>query len=602
MKFIYKYSLLVFTIHISLYTGCTSPVKNISALEIKRHIYTLADDSTKGRMTGSPESKKCADYIKSEFIKSGLQPGANGDFFQSYPFASGVELGHDNSLNIKFGSDDAAFELNKDYVTVPFSGTCSVSAPVVFAGYGITAKKLKYDDYDSIDVKGKVVIVFKYHPEMDNPHSEFDDFSAIRSKASTAKEKGALGIIFVNPKIKGDEDKLTPFQYDRAPLMKDIGIVQIRRDALKSILNKSGNLSLDLDSLQKTISTTLKPHSFEVNSLSVILKTEVNLMESTGINVVGLLPGNDAKLKDEYLVIGAHYDHLGMGGDGSLYRGTEKLVHNGADDNASGTAGVIELASKFASIRESLKRSVIFVTFSGEELGLLGSSYFAGNPTVSSDKIVSMINLDMIGRLKEDTTLIIYGTGTSSVWKKLIDSLNTPYKFVITKNDEGFGPSDHSSFYAKNMPVLFFFTGTHPDYHRPSDDADKINYPGEEKILNLVADISKSVLTNTSKPDYINVPRKQGERSGGWKVYVGTVPDYAYTGEGLKITGASEGSPAKKAGLTGGDIILQFGEKKINTIYDYVAALREYVPGDVVTLKVKRGNETITCKVELMAK
>jgi len=262
-----------------------------------------------------------------------------------------------------------------------------------------------------------------------------------------------------------------------------------------------------------------------------------------------------------------------MGETGSLYRGNEPQIHNGADDNASGTTGVLELAEKFANEKDKLKRSIIFINFSGEELGLLGSAYFVNNSPINVSKMSTMINMDMIGRLNEKNELIVYGVGTSQGFKELLDS-NNSYNFTLAFHDDGYGPSDHSSFYGKNIPVLFFFTGTHPDYHRPSDDADKINFTGEEKILNYVYDITYKINTAEQKPVYVNVPRKETGTTGGWKVYVGTIPDYAANVEGFKISGVNEGSPAQKGGIQADDIMISFGGKKITNIYDYVMPLK----------------------------
>jgi hypothetical protein len=290
-----------------------------------------------------------------------------------------------------------------------------------------------------------------------------------------------------------------------------------------------------------------------------------------------------------------------MGETGSLYRGDEPQIHNGADDNASGTTGVLELAEKFANAKDKLKRSLIFITFSGEELGLLGSAYFVNNTPIPVSQMSTMINMDMIGRLNEKNELIVYGAGTSPEWKDLLNSTNA-YNFNLAFHDDGYGPSDHSSFYGKNIPVLFFFTGTHTDYHRPSDDADKINFTGEEKILNYVYDITYKINTSEQKPVYVNVPRKEMGTTGGWKVYVGTIPDYAANVEGFKISGVNEGSPAQKGGIEAGDIMISFGGKKITNIYDYVYALKEHVPGDVVEVIVKRNGEEVELKVELGAR
>jgi Zn-dependent M28 family amino/carboxypeptidase len=290
-----------------------------------------------------------------------------------------------------------------------------------------------------------------------------------------------------------------------------------------------------------------------------------------------------------------------MGETGSLYRGDEPQIHNGADDNASGTTGVLELAEKFASLKNKIKRSMIFVTFSGEELGLLGSAYFVNNLPIDSKNIVSMINLDMIGRLNDENQLIVYGTGTSGTYKDILNNSNHD-SLKLAFNDEGYGPSDHSSFYGKEIPVLFFFTGTHTDYHRPSDDADKINSVGTEKVVKFVYEVTNKIAGADTKPDYVLVPRKDGGTMGGWKVYVGTIPDYASNEEGFRISGVNEGSPAQKGGLKAGDIMTSFGGKKITNIYDYVYALQNFVPGDVVDVSVLRNNEKIDLKVELGAR
>jgi len=287
-----------------------------------------------------------------------------------------------------------------------------------------------------------------------------------------------------------------------------------------------------------------------------------------------------------------------MGQTGSLYMGDEPMIHNGADDNASGTAGVLELAEKFASLKDGLKRSVMFVGFSGEELGLLGSNYFVNNPPVDADRMVTMVNMDMIGRLNDKNELIVYGTGTSTNWKNILNEKNTD-NFSLTFNDEGYGPSDHSSFYGKQIPVLFFFTGTHTDYHKPSDDVDKINAEGEEKVLNYVYNIAHEIVNAESKPDYLVVERKDTGRMTGTKVWVGTIPDFAGNVDGYKLSGVTDGSPAAKAGLQAGDIIIKFGDKKITNIYDFTYAIGNYVPGDKVDVVVLRGENEMNFNIEL---
>lgn len=571
----------------------------ITSGEIKQHITFLASDDLKGRYTGSEGAVTAANYIKDQFEESGLKPFFGKDYFQKYDFISGLELTDDNSLSFDIAGDETEPKLNEDYTVLYFSDAASESGNVVFAGYGISAPELKYDDYKDIDVKGKIVLVLRYSPDVDNPHSEFDKYAELRYKAKNAQEKGAAGLILVNGYIpKDDEDKLVRLHYDNAPAVKDLPAVQIKRTVAEKLF-KSQNI--DLKALQEKINADNTPASFEFRDLEADITTGIRQAKKPGINVAGYIEGSDEVLKNEYIVIGAHYDHIGMGETGSLYRGEDTQIHNGADDNASGTTGVLELAEKFSANKDKLKRSVIFVTFSGEELGLLGSAHFVQNLSVPAKSIIAMINMDMIGRMNEDNNLIIYGTGTSPQWKDLLNKHNE-YSFRLSFNDEGFGPSDQSSFYAKEIPVLFFFTGTHTDYHRPSDDIDKIEAEKEEKILKFIYAVTEEVNTSESRPAYVNVPRKDTGGAMRFKVYVGTIPDYGSLAEGFKITGVSEGSPAQKAGLKGGDIIVEFGGKKVSNIYDYMYAMNSFAPGDVVDVLVKRDKEEIKLKVELAAK
>lgn len=318
-------------------------------------------------------------------------------------------------------------------------------------------------------------------------------------------------------------------------------------------------------------------------------------IKTRAVNIFGFLRGNDKKLRDEVVIIGAHYDHLGMGGMFAL--DTVKAIHYGADDNASGTVGLLELAEYYAKHRKSLKRSLLFIAFSGEEEGLFGSINYIKYPLVSLEKTQAMINMDMIGRLK-DSVLIVEGMGSSPYWKLLMDSLKHNNLTMRYKPD-GVGPSDHSPFYRKNIPVLFYFTGLHKDYHKATDTKDKINYEGEVQVLDLVR---RSIDAIQSKPDRIPftlVPEDTTKKVGVFKVYVGGVPDYGYDGEGLKISDITAGSPADKAGLKADDIVIQFADITIKNIYDYTGALGKFKPDDVVDFRVKRGKEVITVAVKL---
>lgn len=592
------FTLILCFFFVSLQAQVKKHNPEITAKEIIGHISYLASDEMKGRASGSKELLKAADYIRENFKHSGLKPMFNKSFEQEYSFISDVKATKNNAVVVTVNGKQTALTDEKDFITAPFSGTAKNTAQVVFAGYGISAPKLHYDDYKGLDVTGKFVVVMRNTPEYDNPHSQFDKFASLRSKAALAKEKGAVGIIFVNGHFPEDSaDDLMKLKYDRAGGVKDFSVIHVKRSFVDDLFASENR---DFTKHQKTMKDSTSPASFVFKNASAMVSTGIEEVETKTVNVCGYLEGTDPKLKNEYLVIGAHFDHLGMGGDGSLYKGKDEQVHNGADDNASGTAAVMELAEKFGSMKKKLKRSIIFVAFSGEELGLLGSAYFVNHPPVPIEKMVTMINLDMVGRLNPEKTLTIYGTGTSSKWKELLNEKNVD-SFNLAFNDEGFGPSDQSSFYGKSIPVLFFFTGVHADYHRPTDDAEFINSTGEEKVVKYTFEVAKSIAMQPEKPDYINVPRKE-PGSGGWKVYVGTVPDYSSTGEGFKLSGVSPGSPAEKAGLKANDIMVKFGDKKIENIYDYVYALHDHVPGDIVDVQVKRAEQLLSFKVTLGAK
>lgn len=592
-----SYLKILFAVVLCSYNLFPQSNPEITAAELKTHLYYLASDEMKGRLSGSKEIYEAAKYLSKQYESYGLKPLFNGSYFQEYNFVQDVKLTKNNFISFNTNGKEIKLTLKEQFMTAPFSGEGKANGKIVFAGYGISAPKLKYDDYKDIDVNGKVVIVLRGTPEYDNPHSEFDKYSSLRNKASVAKEKGASAIIFINGYYPKDSaDLLIKFKYDRAAGVKGLPVISIKRDIADDLFKAEG---LDLSSYQKMMKDSGKAGSFMFKNSEVNLSAGVEEINLIDRNVGAILEGNDPVLKNEYVVVGAHYDHLGMGIEGSLYKGTEEMVHNGADDNASGTVGVLELAQKFASEKGKYKRSIIFVNFSGEELGLLGSTYFVNNSPVPIENIITMVNLDMIGRLGPDKQLTIYGTGTSKKWKDILNAKNI-YGFKLAFNEEGYGPSDQTSFYAKKIPVLFYFTGVHTDYHRPTDDANLINYEGEENITKYIYETTKEIVGFDVRPDYVDIPRK--ESSGGWKVYVGTIPDYSSTSEGFRLTGVSPGSPADKGGLKGGDIMIQFGNKKINNIYDYVYALQDHVPGDEVEVTVKRNNDEYKCKVVLGAK
>ncbi|NJD21956.1 MAG: M28 family peptidase [Melioribacter sp.] len=575
----------------------------ITAEEVKANVFYLASDAMKGRFTGSPEERLAGDYIKSEFQLYGLVPAFNGNWFQEFPFIERVEMTRANSLSFEVKGKKQNLKTGIDYSTVSYSGKGKVSGELVFAGYGISAPKLNYDDYEGIDVKGRTVVVMRYHPEHDSSKSEFDKYASFRNKATVAKEKGALAIIFVNGYTpKNGDDQLMELHYDGAPAMKNISVQHVKRNFVDELFKTDGQSFVEV---QKQIDASKKPSSFVFKNAKVSLSTEVKEIEKKGRNVAGMIEGSDPVLKNEFIVIGAHYDHLGIDQlkESSMYKGQDKQIHNGADDNASGTTGLLEVAEKFASMQGLLKRSIIFAAFSGEELGILGSTFMTNNFPVDIKNVVAMLNMDMIGRMNEDNSLTIIGSGTSSKWKELLNQKNI-YGFKLGMSDGGSGGSDHQAFSNKNVPVLFFFTGTHPDYHKPSDDPEKINCEGEAKVANYVFDIALVVDNLEKKPDYVKVeePAQRGGDGGKTRVTVGTIPEFGFNGSGYKLSGVTEGSPAAKAGMKTGDIIVKFGPKIVSNIYDFMYAVQDYKAGDRVDVVVQRGGKEIIFNVELIAK
>jgi Zn-dependent M28 family amino/carboxypeptidase len=316
--------------------------------------------------------------------------------------------------------------------------------------------------------------------------------------------------------------------------------------------------------------------------------TMVNADSSiTGTNVIGYIDNKAART----IVVGAHYDHLGYGSEGSLYRGEDKAIHNGADDNASGVAIMLNLASKLKNTNKG--NNYLFMSFSGEEIGLLGSNYFVKNSTINVDSINYMLNMDMVGRLKKDSTLAVYGVGTAPIFKQVINASNN--KFKIIENESGVGPSDHTSFYLSDVPVLHFFTGQHEDYHKPSDDSDKLNYEGMEAISNYIFDIIKDLDDNGELA--FRKTKNESEETPRFKVTLGVVPDYMFDGEGMRIDGVSEEKPAQKAGLLKGDIVVQLGEHEIKDMMAYMKALSKFEKGNTTIVKVDRDGKIIEAEI-----
>lgn len=561
----------------------------IAIPDIRRHVQFLASDSLRGRKTGERGNEIAAGYIAAEMKRVGLEPlGDNTTYFQHFSFLASINPGRDNSLYVSVGSREMEFALDKEMRPLSFSVDTLVTGPLVFAGYGITDTSAQYDDYAGIDVRGKIVIVLRYSPDSSST-GRFAKSASVRMKAKVAREHGAAGLIIVTGPRDETASKLPPVTIDRG--MGDAGIaaMALTSGAVDSIFHLLGK---NLRDVQEHIIVSGKPQSFELAGTRATMRTSVEKVRGMSANVLGLLRGNDPILGQEVVILGAHMDHLGMGGEGSLNPDTS-AIHHGADDNASGTAGLLEAAEYFASHKDQLKRSILFIAFSGEEQGLLGSDYYVKHPAIPLEKTVAMLNMDMIGRMK-DSALVVEGIGTSSGFESLLTSSATNTPIRLRLKPDGFGPSDHTSFYVQKIPVLFFFTNLHDDYHRPSDVWTKINFEGEAAIVRLVTEVVRKIANAETRPDYTQVASSPQSERREVRVSLGVIPDYAEDVVGLQISGTRPGSAAEQAGLLAKDIIVRFGGREIRNIYDFTNLLGEYKPGDSVEIVVRRGEEERT--------
>jgi aminopeptidase YwaD len=550
---------------------------------IQSHVQYLSSESLEGRAPGTKGNILAAEYIKKQFKNIGLKPYNQADYFQEFSIVTDVLLNpKGNGLSIIHGKKEHSFILQKECVPLGISDTGMAKCPIVFAGYGISSSADNYDDYAGIDVKNAVVIVLRGAPDQDNPHGNLSQFAALRSKAMTAKEKGAKAVICVS----GNQfpDSLIPLRFEQGGKVEGILVMSALTSTMEAHLPE-----LNISSLENIIKTTKKPASKVIPEHSMNIQVSLSEKKVQTSNVIGYIPGKDPSKKNEMIVIGAHFDHLGWGGEGSgtLASTKERAIHHGADDNASGTAGMIETAEAIA--KNPLNRPIMFIGFTAEERGLLGSAHFVKNPTIGLDSIAMMINMDMIGRLK-DGKLNVGGIGTSSQFKSIIDSIGKKQALTLSFTEDGFGPSDHASFYGKEKPVLFFFTGLHSDYHRPSDTWEKINYDGESTIVQMVLQTLDAIDSKEQKPDYIKVKSSaQPGQAMSFKVSLGITPDYSDHPKGMRITGVREGGAGEKAGLLADDIIVKLGSTVIKNVYDYTFALGKFKAGDSTNITVLRG-------------
>ncbi|HXG67096.1 MAG TPA: M20/M25/M40 family metallo-hydrolase [Blastocatellia bacterium] len=577
----------------------------ISAERISGHVSYLASDRLQGRRAGTPAAAEAARYIAREFERYGLKPASPKGFLQPFAFISDVKLGGGNSFTVKRDGGPRPLKVGADFMPQAFSSSSPAAGQVVFVGYGISAPELQYDSYSGIDPAGKIVMILRGSPDGDNPHGRFAEYTQpgmeIQKKTLKAREKGASGIIFVSSEANFRDDALAKLRHDINFLDAGIPAVAVSRAAAESLLLSARMTLADAERRAKE-----SPAPLALENVSVSFRTDVVKVEGKDANVIAVLPGSDPRLASEYVVIGAHYDHLGLGGQGSLAE-KEGGIHHGADDNASGTAALLELARVLAAERAKVKRSVMFIAFGAEELGLLGSAAYTKAPPAPLASVVAMLNMDMVGRLRNNA-FTIGGVGTSPAWKPLLEKLNAAAedagngegkgsRFTLRFSQDGFGPSDHQSFYVRNIPVLFFFTGSHEDYHKPSDTADKVNAEGVRQIAEFVREIAVSVANENERIAFTRVKRETPTAGRGFRVYLGTVPSYVDQTDGMKLDGVRPESPAEKAGLRAGDVIIRLGKTAIKNVYDYTNALSELRAGEEVEVIVRRDGREMTLKI-----
>ncbi len=553
---------------------------------MQEEVKTLASPAMDGRGSGTPGADLAAAHIAAVFRGAGLVPrGEGGTFLQPFSVPTGLRLGTPNALDV-LAPAPKHLDLGTEFTPLAVSANGTATGELLFVGYGISAPDLAYDDYAGIDARGRVVLAFTREPRSQDPASPFRRPEAYHygeraHKLINARQHGAAAILLVaHP---GGEDRSLP---TLRGLSQPQGILAAFVTSLTAdaLLAPAG---LRLGELAETIDRTLAPRSGPIAGVKVRL--EVNLVRDRGTarNVIGLLPGTDPALRDQAIVIGAHYDHLGRGGEGSLAPEGSRQIHPGADDNASGTVAVMALARAFAAVGGA-PRTLVFIAFSGEELGLLGSAEYVRHPAVPLDKTVLMVNLDMVGRLR-DGRLYIGGVDSGSGLRALVTKLAADLPLSPELRASPFAPSDHTSFYVAGRPVLFFFTGAHADYHRPSDTWERISSEGLATVASLAARVVSAVAAEPTAPTYAKIESPAGRGRGGYGPYLGVVPEFGEGASGgVRITGVRAGSPAEKGGIRAGDVIVKFAGVEVKTLEDLTFALRGRRAGDEVQVVVLR--------------
>ena len=587
--------LLAFAVAVGATAGrAAEPVPE--AVKLLGWVRDLSEPVMEGRAAGTSGADRAAAYVAAEFQRLGLRPaGDPGGFLQRFEVLTGVRLAPGTTIEVTAaGTAPRAFAGGAAFLPFTFSMDGDVTSDVVFAGYGITAPPLGYDDYAGLDARGKVALVMTGEPREADPQGPFRPaehfhYTELRHKVLNAREHGAAAVIVVeNP---GRGDRLTALR--GATPSWGIVAVSARREVADALLTPAG---LDLVGLRAQIERTGMPASRAVPGVRARVRSALLRDRGTTANVVGLLPGADPALAAEAVVIGAHYDHLGRGSPFSLAPERGEAIHPGADDNASGTAALLGLAEALTRSGGG-RRSVIFAAFSAEELGLLGSAHYVDQPAVPLDRTVAMVNLDSVGRLR-DGRLHVMGVDTGDGLRALVERAGQGLPARLVLRGDGVGPSDHTAFLNRERPVVFFFTGPHADYHRPSDTWDKIDADGLRTVTTVAYRVVRALADREERPTFVRVPGgppRAGTGASGYGPYFGAVPDFAESPHpGVRLGGVRPGSPADRAGLRAGDIIVRFAGVAVRTLDDLAFALRGRRAGDAVEVTyVRDGAERV---------
>jgi Peptidase family M28/PDZ domain/PA domain len=562
-----------------------------TATGTRAYVETLASDRFAGREAGSTGEQQAGDYIAAQLARMGARPlPGRQDVFMSFDFTAGSR---DGGSQLSAGSQ--RFSAPADVVALSFSDDGTVSAPAVFAGYGIVvpeAQSFGYDSYATLDVKDKAVVVLRYFPEDADKETKsiLARYSDLRYKALAARQRGAKALLVVTGPRSPNAGQTVPITFDTALAGSGIPAASISSKAAAALFG-----SRSLESVQKELDSG-NPHvaGFALDGVTVELSTKLVREKRTARNVVAFLPATSpvTGVEKPWIVVGAHYDHLGLGRNGnSLASGADVgKPHVGADDNASGSAAVLAVAEAFAR-RTMRRRNLVVALWSAEEIGLIGSNTFVNSPPIPLNQVAAYLNFDMVGRM-QDNKLAVQATGSSTTWASLIERANVAAGFNLSLQPDPYQPTDVATFNQASVPSLNFTTGAHLDYHKPSDTPDKINYEDLDRIAEFATSIAARLMESDQAPQFVKVEQSsQTVNRTGVRLFTGTVPDYAADAKGLLLGGVIGGGPAEQAGLQKGDVIIEIAGQTIANIYDYTYALELLKIGEPVKVVYMRGSE-----------